>query len=176
MTNLEEKSPESIFEMRQVVQSSSGQKSELIYREADPLQNLEGREINEVRACCFVDDKLVIVYEPRRDIWNLPGGKTEQKESFKDATVREIKEETNMEVVSQAIIGYVDTKEARYTYSWCSVKPLGKFVVDPDEDISGIKLIEPKNIKEYYDWGPISQRVVARAVELNRSLKESVQK
>lgn len=161
-----------IFKITQTVETSSGSKTEIVYREDDPLKNLEGKHIREVRAICFVGDKIVVVREPKHGRWNLPGGKVEQGESYTDAVAREVKEETNLEVLTQRAIGYIDSDEpeemtSRYTFSLCVVKSGDGFIADPDEDISEIKLVDPKDIPQYYDWGPISQRIIAHALQMH---------
>jgi 8-oxo-dGTP diphosphatase len=171
---MQESLPEKIFEMKQVTESSTGEKFELTYKEDDPRKNLENRVIREVRAICFLDGKFVMVHEPEYKRWNLPGGKVEKGEDFEDAMIREVQEETNMEVLDHQFVGYIDTNSdedpiQRFTYSICSVRPIGEFVADPDNDISEIKLIDPNDIKEYYNWGPISQRILARSLELIRT-------
>ena len=104
----------------------------------------------------------------------MPGGKVDQGENYRDAITREIKEEANMEVLSCELIGYQDNYgseqgASRHIYSVCMVKPAGEFVTDPDEGVSEIKLIDPKDYKEYFDWGVIGDRVMARALEIKDS-------
>jgi hypothetical protein len=50
----------------------------------------------------------------------------------------------------------------------CIVEPYGDFESDPDNDISEIKLIDPKDYKQYFDWKEIGDRIVKKAVELNK--------
>jgi hypothetical protein len=54
----------------------------------------------------------------------------------------------------------------------CIVEPIGPFVADadPNGDVTEIKLIDPKDIKQYFDWGEIGAHVLARALELKESL------
>ena len=75
-----------------------------------------------------------------------------------------------MKVLHQELIGYQDIYEpnriVRQTRSFCIVEPFGDFVVDPGGEITEIKLIDPKDYKQYFDWGEIGDRIMKRAVEL----------
>ena len=87
--------------------------------------------------------------------------------------IREVKEETNMRVIKQKLIGYQDVFEpekirVRVRVA-CLVEPNGDFIADPDGDITEIKLIEPSNYKKYFDWGEIGDRIMEQALEFNDS-------
>ncbi|MCX6716000.1 MAG: NUDIX domain-containing protein [Candidatus Taylorbacteria bacterium] len=142
----------------------------LIYREDDPLMNLSGRVLQAVHAFCFCGGKLVVVYAAKKGYWTPPGGGIEPGETYEEAVVREVKEETNMKVLSQRLIGYQDIYEPnrimRQTRSVCIVEPYGPFVSDPDGDITEIKLIDPADYKKYFDWGEVGERIMERALLL----------
>ena len=46
-----------------------------------------------VYSIAFVGDKFVMVYNPKREGWEMPGGKVEAGESAEQAAIREVKEE-----------------------------------------------------------------------------------
>lgn len=158
------------MELKQITTNKKGETVELIYREDDPLKDLEGKILREVRVWAFYGDKLVIVNGPAKG-WEPAGGGIESGETIADAVVREIQEETNMEVLRQELIGYQDIyapdKIRRFVFLYASVKPLDDFAVDPDGDIIETKLIEPQNYKEYFNYGEIGDRVMSRAIEKN---------
>ncbi len=147
----------------------------VVYKEADPLNDLEGKILQGVHAYCFCGDKLVLVYTDSKGYWTPPGGSIEPGESYQQAVVREVLEETNMQVVHQELIGYQDiyepTRTIRQTRSFCIVEPKGDFVADPDGDITKIELIDPKDYKKYFDWGEIGDRIMQKALELRGAWK-----
>ena len=49
--------------------------------------------MNWVYSVAFVGDKFVMVFNPKRDGWEMPGGRIEEGESAEQAAVREVREE-----------------------------------------------------------------------------------
>ena len=144
------------MEIESTLTNRSGQVLNIIYKEADPLVDLGDKILQAVHTFCFYKDKLVIVYSEEKGYWAPPGGGIESSESIEEAVIREVKEETNMRVINQELIGYQDIYEPgrviRQTRSFCMVEPIGDFVFDPDGDVTEIKLINPKEkpaAKEY---------------------------
>ena len=159
------------MEIKSQLTNSSGQVLDIAYYEnKDPNQDLEGKILQGVHGFCFYDGKLVIVYAENKKYWTPPGGGIEPEETYEEATIREVKEESNMKVLYQELIGFQDIYEPnrtiRQTRSFCVVEPYGDFVTDPDGDITEIKLIDPKDFKHYFDWLKIGDRIMERALEM----------
>ncbi|MEI6345795.1 MAG: NUDIX hydrolase [bacterium] len=141
------------------------------YVEIDPDVDIGKTVKMSVRGVCFYGDKIVIVYDSKKKKWSLPGGGMESGETYRQAIVREIKEETNMRVVHEEWIGYQDVtcpdgKVLRQPRCFCIVEPFGDFAADPDGDITEIKLIEPLDYSAYFDWGEIGNRTIQKAMEM----------
>lgn len=162
------------MEIKSSLTNRSGQTLEVLYKEDDPMRGLEGKALTCVHAFCFYGDKLVVVYAKGKGYWTPPGGGVEAGETYEEAVVREVGEETNMRVLKQKIIGYQDIYEPnriiRQTRSICIVEPLGEFSADPDGEITGIKLIDPKDYKQYFDWGAIGDRLMEQALSLKSGM------
>lgn len=74
----------------------------------------------------------------------------------------------------QPPIGYqkVTGEDGKVEYqlrTWCRVQPRGPFVADPDHGVKKIKLIDPKDYKQYFDWGEVGDRIIERAIEIEKS-------
>jgi len=148
----------------------SNQTLKVLYNEVDPLEDLNGKILQAVHGYCFCGNKFVIVYAESKKYWTPPGGRIEEGETYKEATIREVAEETNMRILHQEFIGYQDIWEpnqtVRQTRSMCIVEPIGDFVSDPDGEITEIKLIDPRDCKQYFDWGIVGERIMKRALEM----------
>lgn len=60
--------------------------------------------------CYIINDDMVLLQKKSRGFgvgkWNAPGGKKEEKESIKESVLREIKEETDLDVFNLEEIGF----------------------------------------------------------------------
>ena|SRR3989344_7505628 len=166
-----------LMEIKSILTNRSGQVLNVVYREGDPLADLGDKILQGIHAFCFYGDRLVVVYVKEKRYWAPPGGGIEPGESYEQAVIREVKEETNMKVLHQELIGYQDIYESnrviRQTRSFCIVESIGDFVIDPDGDVTEIKLIDPRDYKKYFDWGEIGEKIMKKAVELNNKYKIS---
>lgn len=146
-----------------------------VYRDLDSTEEIKDKKVNSVHAYCFCDNKLVIVYAKEKRKWSPAGGGVEEGESVEYAVEREVHEETNMKVLKQQVIGYIEVFEPNkisvQTRSICIVEPYGPFISDPDGDITEIKLIDPKDYKQYFDWGEIGDYIMQRTLEILKILK-----
>jgi 8-oxo-dGTP diphosphatase len=145
------------------------------YNDGVPDVETDPGMLDGVHSFCFFNDKLVIVGHGN-DEWTPPGGGIEKGETYEEASIREIKEESNMKVLHQECIGYQDietpgeNRVQRQFRMFCIVEPYGDFESDPDGDISEIKLIDPINYKEYIKWGEIGDRLMERAMEMKKNI------
>lgn len=151
-----------------------GQVLNVTYNDIESELDLADKKISSVHAYCFYKDKLVVVYAENKDCWTPAGGGVEVGESAFDAVRREVKEETNMNVLEHRFIGYQDITEPNgvvsQTRSVCIVEPYGPFVSDPDGDITKIELIDPKDYKNYFNWKEIGDHIMQRALELKAQI------
>jgi ADP-ribose pyrophosphatase YjhB (NUDIX family) len=173
---MNEESKPSKVEIKLTNTSDSGEVFNVTYRDMESEADIEGKKVSAVHAICFNNNKMVIVYSERKGIWTPPGGGVDGDETALEATTREVKEESNMKILEHRFIGYQDITGPDGTTvtqvrSMCIVEPYGDFLGDPDDgEITEVKLIDPKDYKQYFDWGEIGERVVQRAVELKNGL------
>ncbi len=148
-----------------------GEKYILEYFESDSFDSLDKEKIKQLYGVCFYNEKLLIGKNIKDNSWSLLGGKIEKNESFDGALRREIQEESNMKIIDYKPIGYQTVKkegvlaedyiiQLRY---FCTIEPYGPFVSDPAGLIIEIKLINPSEYKQYFDWGEIGDKIITKA-------------
>jgi len=151
------------------------QKFQVECEDCDDFSILPLEQCGQVYGVCFVGEQMVIAKNGKKNTWGLPGGSVEKGESIEQTLRREIQEETNMRVLKFLPIGYqkVIRPDGSFVYQLrvvAMVKPLGEFTHDPGGHISEIKLINPTDYRQYFDWGKIGDRILRRGIELKSRL------
>ncbi|MEN9604976.1 MAG: hypothetical protein RJB39_661 [Candidatus Parcubacteria bacterium] len=147
------------------------------YVSTDSFDHLDQTRIKQVYGVCFVNDEIVIGYSESKDEWSLVGGSVEKGETLEQALRREIKEESNMEILTFKPIGYqtiTNPEDGSFIYQlryMCIVRPYGPFTGDTGKGMDGkgvteIQLVDPAIYREYFDWGEIGEEIILRAVDL----------
>ena len=116
----------------------------------------------DTRAVIFKDGRILLAHE-NNGTWSLPGGWCDVLESVGSNTIKEVKEETGLDVVTKRIIAIQDRNKhnkPKYAYGICKIFVLcevigGKFVenIETTEieyfDLNNLpNLAEEKNNKE----------------------------
>jgi len=85
--------------------------------------------------------EYLLVHRPQYDDWSLPKGKLNRRETFLDAALREVEEETGISVDNPRLIGtvgYLTKADNRKTVRWWLVDPIqGTF--QPNGEVDKIK-------------------------------------
>jgi 8-oxo-dGTP diphosphatase len=99
----------------------------------------------------FADKRILLVKRrtvPFKGYWALPGGRVEAKESVEEAVVREVKEETGLDIEIVRKIGeyrekgFTDGVEYDYSPACFLVKPIGGEIRRQESEIEDIKLVK----------------------------------
>lgn len=98
--------------------------------------------------------EIAVVHRPRYDDWTLPKGKLEADESFKQAALREVEEETGLvcdlgrELSS---ITYRDRKGRKKTVRYWQMEPRkGRFEVN--DEVDELRWVTPKKAESLLDY------------------------
>ena len=84
----------------------------------------------DTRAVIFKDDKILLTHE-NNGTWSLPGGWCDVLESIKSNTIKEVKEETGLDVETVKVIAIHDRNKHNkpiYAYGICKVFMLCKLI------------------------------------------------
>jgi 8-oxo-dGTP diphosphatase len=96
------------------------------------------------------DGELLVIHRPKYDDWSFPKGKLDEGESWEDAALREVEEETGFRCSLGAEVGstsYIDShgrpKIARY---WLMRPEDGEFA--PTDEVDEIAWLSPTEAAE----------------------------
>lgn len=99
----------------------------------------------------FADRRILLIKRrtvPFKGYWALPGGRVEAGESVEEAVVREVKEETGLDIEIIRKIGeyrekgFKDGVEYDYTPACFLTKPIGGEIRRQESEIEQIKLVK----------------------------------
>lgn len=145
------------------------------YYELGNYDLLDPDKVKQIYGVCFYQDQIVIVLNGKKRTWGLVGGKPEEGENIQQALEREVQEESNMQVLRWRPVGVQEVTDPNGSISYqlrvvCKVRPFGDFAADPAGTITEVKLIDPKDYKNYFDWGEIGEKIISRANQLKHRL------
>jgi mutator protein MutT len=95
-----------------------------------------------VGAVAVENDALLLIRrgrDPAKGQWSVPGGRVEAGETLAEAVVRELAEETGIEGVCDAFIGWVERIGADHHYV---ILDFSVTVLDPREPVAGTDAAE----------------------------------
>jgi 8-oxo-dGTP diphosphatase len=112
------------------------------------------RKVKAAGGAVVRDGRVAIVHRPKYDDWTLPKGKLDPGESFEEAALREVEEETGLrcrlgrELPSSK---YVDPKGRRKVVRYWQMEPLeGEFA--PNKEVDELRWLEPAGARELLSY------------------------
>jgi 8-oxo-dGTP diphosphatase len=103
---------------------------------------------DEIRAAGGVvlrDGRIAVVHRPRYDDWSLPKGKLDPGESWEQAALREIEEETGLRcrLDEELTTTRYEVRGRPKTVRWWRMTVLEDLGTDPDEEVDGLRWLTP---------------------------------
>ena len=92
------------------------------------------------------DGQVAIVHRPRYDDWSLPKGKLDPGESFEEAALREVEEETGLRCRLKHTLGdtsYRDRKDRAKLVRYFEMEPEGGEFT-PNDEVDELRWLAPE--------------------------------
>jgi 8-oxo-dGTP diphosphatase len=103
------------------------------------------REVHAAGGVVLRDGRVAIVHRPKYDDWSLPKGKLEPGESFEEAALREVEEETGLRCELDGELGcvrYVDPRGRPKLVRYWRMRPLGDAELAPAHEIDQARWVD----------------------------------
>jgi 8-oxo-dGTP diphosphatase len=92
------------------------------------------------------DGRIAVVHRPKYDDWSLPKGKLNGGESWEDAAVREVEEETGVrgELLDELRSDdYVDSRGRPKTVRWWRMGVAHEGAFEPSDEVDELRWVTP---------------------------------
>lgn len=101
------------------------------------------------------DDELLVVHRPKYDDWSLPKGKLDDGESFEEAALREVEEETGWRCElgeELEATNYTDSKGRPKHVRWWEMAPVEHTGWEPNDEIDEVRWVRPDEARELLSY------------------------
>jgi len=122
------------------------------------------------------ENKVLLVKrgnEPSKGLWSLPGGMVELGERVRDAAIREVNEECNIEIEPEDVISVVDLilkdRAGEVKYHYILIDYLAKYisgVLNPQSDVIDAGWFSQQDLKDI-DIPEVTRKVLDKAFKLD---------
>jgi 8-oxo-dGTP diphosphatase len=91
------------------------------------------------------DGRVAVVHRPRYDDWSLPKGKLDPDESFEEAALREVEEETGLRcrlVRELPRVEYEVRGRPKLVRYW-AMEVVGETPFEPNDEVDAVRWVDP---------------------------------
>ena len=149
--------------------------AEAVARETPPDDRLyPSRPIVGVGVVVFRDDRVLLIRRgkaPRKGDWSIPGGAQEVGETVEEAGIREVREETGVEITVTGLIAVVDSirpdEDGRIRSHYTLIDWAGEWragELQPGDDADDCRWVPLGGLDEYGLWSE-TLRIIRLAAE-----------
>ncbi|HEX8083903.1 MAG TPA: NUDIX hydrolase [Solirubrobacteraceae bacterium] len=103
-------------------------------------------EVHAAGGVVLRDGKVCVVHRPRYDDWTLPKGKLDAGESFEDAALREVREETGLRCSLARELEparYRDDKDRPKVVRYWAMEVVAEEGFAPNEEVDEVRWLAP---------------------------------
>jgi 8-oxo-dGTP diphosphatase len=104
------------------------------------------RKVEAAGGLVLRDGEVCLVHRPRYDDWTLPKGKLDAGESFEDAALREVHEETGLRCRlgrELETVRYRDNKDRPKVVRYWAMEVIADDGFDPNDEVDEIRWLAP---------------------------------
>lgn len=127
-------------------------------------------ELKKEKSCgCIIieNNKILLVYEKRRNFWGLPKGHVEEGESELETAKREVKEEVGLDVeistVKRYTLNYIIKEEIDKTSVFYFAKPKNEIIKMQESEIENVRWCtfeEAIELLTFEDWKEMLNKAI----------------
>jgi len=109
------------------------------------------KEVQAAGGVPIKDGKVVLVHRPKYDDWTLPKGKLDAGETFEEAAIREVEEETGLTCRLGAELSethYRDNKDRPKIVRYWAMEVESEVPFEPNDEVDELLWLDPEGAEE----------------------------
>ena len=109
------------------------------------------KEVQAAGGVPIKDGKVVLVHRPKYDDWTLPKGKLDAGETFEEAALREVEEETGLTCRLGAELSethYRDNKDRPKIVRYWAMEVESEVPFEPNDEVDELLWLDPEEAEE----------------------------